>query len=158
MAERAAKKAAVAALAGAKKERTVATVAVSGKTVEPELLSGSAGVKEAPKGPSKRAQETKTIEISYGFRSAEYEERPPREDRPPRAPRDGDAPREDRPPRAPREDRPPRQPRKEGDAKGAEGKGRRTDGARPQNKGPRDGPRNKGPQVNLKDTEAFPAL
>ena len=178
MAERAAKKAAVAVLAGAKKERKVEAVAVSGKSVVDELLASSNTKADTTKGPSARKAAAVKVDISYGFRTEggeEREDRPRREfnaDRPPRAPReDGDrpprAPREDgdrpaRPPRAPREDgdRPARAPRKEGDNKDRPRRENR-DGARPQtgaNK-PRDSQqRSNGPQVNLKDADAFPAL
>jgi len=143
LAERAAKKAAVAALAGAKKERKVEAVAITGKNAVDELLASNKKAADAAKVPSARKAATVKVDIAYGFRTeGGFEDRPPREfnadrpprefnadrpprefnaDRPPRAPREGGdrAPREDRPPRAPREegDRPPRAPRKEGDNK-----------------------------------------
>lgn len=155
MAERAAKKAAVAALAGGtKSERKVEAIATTAKTeLEVDSLLGDDRALRvgASKGPSTRKQQVVKVDVKYGFRSeVADEDRPRREfnsDRPPRAPREGG-------------DRPAR-PRKEGDGKDRDGKDRprrenNRDGARPQNGASK--PRSKGPAVNLKDAEAFPAL
>lgn len=158
MAERAQKKAAVAALAGgAKKERKVEAIATTAKAeLEVDALLGDDRALRvgASKGPSTRKQQSVKVDVKYGFRSeVPDEDRPRREfnsDRPPRAPREGGE----------RTDRPPRAPRKDGDGKDRPRRENNRDGARPQNGAGANKPREqrKGSSVNLKDADAFPAL
>lgn len=168
MAERAAKKAELLALVGARKERKVERVGtLAAKAEVDELLGGVGKLSVATVSISKRLQSKVAVDIKYGFKSEqpEYESRGDRGDRPPRTeggdrPRENRPPREDRPPREPREGGkpqtgPPRAPRQGDDGARPPRSNRDAKGGKPQN-GSR--PNKGGTVVNFTDQNAFPSL